>query len=236
MFEDYFDLQLQLAGHYAAITGLPFDAAVDTCTNLRRRLGLWGDAGEGRWRALRAQLRPLGGNRPAALALCLDVLAAHPPAQPGQPFGCFSYDAPDAAGTLRLHFMPPPGTAASPLAHAHMDDRRQELRALFAHLRQSRAPVRAVMGVSWLYNLEAYLRLFPPAYRASVAAPGFALHLNGSSTWGQVLDWRQAVKPGVRDAVRARLGHMRPGAPWRAFPLQALAASCAVGHFHAWLA
>jgi hypothetical protein len=78
--------------------------------------------------------------------------------------------------------------------------------------------------MSWLYNLDAYKRLFPSAYRRSVREPGFAPHLNGTSTWGQVLDWRQQVKPAMRDAVlanlacldvRARRGRCFRCGPWR---------------------
>ena len=235
---DYFDLQLQVARRYAAAAQVPFDAAVAACTNLRRRLNLHVPAGDARWRALLARLAPTDGDRPAALALCLDAFAARPaaPQSPGT-FGCFSCDLPDAAsGTLRLHFMPPQGIARSPLARDSMAERHQELRALFRYVRQSGAPVRSVMGVSWLYHLDAYRRLFPPAYGASAAAPGFALHLTGSSTWGQVLGWRQTVKPDVRDAVLARLRYLEPAAPWKVFPLQALAAHCPVAPFHDWFA
>lgn len=236
--EDYFDLQLEVAERYAAVAHMPFDAAVACCTNLRRRLHLQGAAGDPRWHALLARLAGTAGDRPAALALCLDAFATRPVAPPSPAtFGCFSCDLPDAdSGTLRLHFMPPQGMARSPLARDSMAERRQELRDLFRYVRRSGAPVRSVMGLSWLYNLEAYRRLFPPAYGASVAAPGFALHMTGSSTWGQVLGWRQAVKPGVRDAVLARLPGLEPAAPWKVFPLQALAAHCAVEHFHGWFA
>ena len=76
----------------------------------------------------------------------------------------------------------------------------------------------------------------PRPWGASAAAPRFALHLTGFSTWGQVLGWRQTVKPDVRDAVLARLPYLEPAAPWKVFPLQALAAHCPVAPFHDWFA
>jgi len=115
-----------------------------------------------------------------------------------------------------------------------MAARTAELRALFAHVRQHKSDVTRVRGVSWLYNLDAYRRLFPPEYGAAVKLPAFPLHLNGSSTWGQVLDWRQTVKPSVREALLSRLGEMTVEAPWKVFPLPALVASCHVDRFYEW--
>jgi hypothetical protein len=37
---------------------------------------------------------------------------------------------------------------------------------MFAHIRQHVPQATAVRGNSWLYNLEAYRRLYPPAYTA----------------------------------------------------------------------
>jgi len=123
----------------------------------------------------------------------------------------------------------------SPLARAAIDDRLGELRALVDAVRRNHGGAVSVRGHSWLYHRPAYLRLFPPAYRHSVRAPAVAPHLAGSSVWGQVLDWRQQVKPAVRDALISRLQEMDVGAPWRIFPLQPLTAECSIGEFDAWL-
>lgn len=113
-------------------------------------------------------------------------------------------------------------------------DRRHELRTLFSHVRRAERHAASVRGVSWLYNLEAYRRLFPAAYVASIERPSFAVHLNGSSTWGQVLSWRQEVKPAVREALFARLAAMNIDAPWEVFPYQALVATCDIEAFYEW--
>ncbi|MDB6002642.1 MAG: hypothetical protein JWP52_4341, partial [Rhizobacter sp.] len=126
----------------------------------------------------------------------------------------------------------PEDTQASPLASASIAARLNELRAMFSHVRRTERHVASVRGVSWLYNLDAYKRLFPPSYAASVQAPWFPLHLNGSSTWGQVLNWRQEVKPAVRDAVLARLPAMKITGPWECFPHQALVATSDVEAFY----
>jgi len=80
-----------------------------------------------------------------------------------------------------------------------------------------------IAGKSWLYNIEAYRRLFPPGYSAiRTLAPG-PLHLTGTSSWGQMIDSREAIRPDVRDALAANLAALDPAAPWTAFPLRVLA-------------
>jgi hypothetical protein len=108
----------------------------------------------------------------------------------------------------------------------------QELCELFSHVRPAERGVLSVRGISWLYNLDAYRRLFPRSYAMSIQPIDVPLHLNGSSTWGQVLNWRQEVKPDVRDALLARLFTMRADAPWEAFPFQALTATSDVAEFY----
>lgn len=67
-------------------------------------------------------------------------------------------------------------------------------------------------------------------YTGRTAPP---MPLTGSSTCGQMLDWHQRVKPAMRDAVLRGLKRMDPQAPWTAFPLQTLSASCAIAAFQA---
>lgn len=232
MLEDYFSLQLTVASHYATEARVPFELAVARCTNLRRRLHLWGPPGAARWDAFLSQMRKQAIDRAALLSTCSAFHRCRPQAAPTRLFGCFSYDSPDAAGVLRVHFMPPENISASPLAAASLHARAGELRAMFAHIRRTERNAESVMGVSWLYNLDAYKRLFPSAYVAAIRPPWFPLHLNGSSTWGQVLDWRQGVKPAMRDGLLGRLHLMKAEAPWEVFPLQALAANCNVRAFY----
>lgn len=232
MLEDYFDLQLRFAQHYATVSGLPFEASIERCTNLRRRMNLWGVAGADRWDAFLNVMRRAAADRSSALSACMELYESRLRLTQPRDFGCFSYDPPDQAGVLRMHFMPVQGMGNSPLALDNQCDRMDELRALFLHVRQVEAGATSVRGISWLYNLDAYKRLFPPAYGASAQLPTFPLNMTGSSTWGQVLNWRQEVKPATRDAVLANLTRLDIGSPWEVFPLRARVASCEIHHFH----
>ena len=103
---------------------------------------------------------------------------------------------------------------------------------MFSHIRRTERGVLSVRGISWLYNLEAYRRLFPHSYVISIQPVDVPLHLNGTSTWGQVLNWRQEVKPDMRDALVGRLGTLRKEPPWKVFPLQALTATSDIADFY----
>ncbi|KQP45599.1 hypothetical protein [Pseudorhodoferax sp. Leaf274] len=230
--DSYFSLQLAFALRHAVQAQVPFEVAVARCTNLRRRLNLGGPSCVSRWGEFLAEMRRLQSDPSALLATCVAFHDARPPAVPARSFGCFAYEPPNAAGVLRMHFMPPAGASSSPLAAVNMAARRAELGEMFSHVLRNEKGVRSVLGVSWLYNLDAYKRLFPSAYVASVKKPWFPLHLNGSSTWGQVLDWRGQVKPEMRAALLSRLHLMDAEAPWIVFPLQAMAATCGVQAFH----
>jgi hypothetical protein len=84
-------------------------------------------------------------------------------------FGCFSY-AITTPSTIRLHFLNADADGHSPLGVARFERRRSELTALFAHLKRTTSEDVTVVGVSWLYNLEAYRRLFPASYVSSARA------------------------------------------------------------------
>jgi hypothetical protein len=232
MLEEYFSLQLRFAERYATAAGLPFSVSIAHCTNLRRRLNLWEPAGASRWNDLLARVGDSVDCRSEALSLCMEWYENRPRLATERSFGCFSFDPPDTSGALRIHFVPPENTSTSPLASANVGARVQELCALFSYVRRTERNVLSVRGVSWLYNRDAYRRLFPRSYAMSIQPIDVPLHLNGSSTWGQVLNWRQEVKPDMRDALLARLATMRAEAPWEAFPLQALTATSDVAEFY----
>jgi hypothetical protein len=233
MLEDYFSLQLAFSKRYASKARLPLSEAVTRCTNLRRRFGLTGSIGERDWRALLTCIdRSDLADDEAVLTMCSTLYAGRPSASHERTFGCFSYDPPGASGVLRLHFVPPDNVKASPLASTNVQARMNELRAMFEHVRREESQATVVMGISWLYNIEAYRRLFPTRYIESVRRPEFPLHLNGSSSWGQVLNWRQTVKPAMRDSLLAGLSDLRVETPWEAFPYRALVARCEVADFH----
>lgn len=233
----YFEVQLILAERLAALRGQALGEAALLATNLHRRFAL-GRPEQGAapaWETYALGLEQAGSTA-ERLDWTLAFFAARPPEPPPAghiAFGCFSIEPPTAEGLVRIHFNNRDSAdGIGPLASAKAPARRDELTRLSACLRREHPAARTVVGGSWLYNLEAYRRLFPPVYAQSRAQPAF-LRLTGTSSWGQLLSHTGAVHPARRAAFIANLDRLDPDAPWRAFPLPALATSAPVEAFHA---
>jgi hypothetical protein len=232
---DYFALQLAFADHMAAVAGLPLDEAMGRYTNLRRRLGL-GEPHEPPspgWMDYLACLSAAGSPE-GRLDWTLAAFMAGPP-DPARvnPFGCFRCDPPNEHGAVKIHFTNQDGDdEAGPLNRARTTRRIEELRAMFAFVREAYPAAASVQGGSWLYNLDAYRRLFPVEYGASRVRPVGEVRLSGTSTWGQVLDYRGAVKTEVRDHFQRSWRDIEVARPWLAFPLPALRTQAPIGLFY----
>lgn len=235
----YFEVQLRLANRMAELTGGPLGEATLNNTNLHRRLGLgvWrsGPPAEG-WRPYANALDAVSGSLAAQLELTRTAFIAAPDEvlpHPGQAgFGCFAHDPMTEDGVVRIHFHNlDTDEDGGPLARAKVARRQAELRALVANVRRTHPQATTIRGGSWLYNIEAYRRLFPPDYVTSRAPHAPPIGLRGTATWGQVIDSREQIRPDVRDAVIAELRHMDPEAPWEVFPYRMLSVSAPVESF-----
>lgn len=237
----YFEIQLRLAQRMTELTGGSLGEMTLRHTNLHRRLGFGvnppGEGGTPGWQAYARALDAAPGLA-AQVALSRATCAANPPETPpleGQTlFGCFAHDPPRGDGVVRLHFFNLDTDAVGgPLAPAKIVRRRAELAALTRHIREAHPGATAIAGRSWLYNLEAYRRLFPADYAASRTPAPPPLHLTGTSSWGQLIDAHERVRPQARDALLANLATLDPEAPWLAFPLRVLATQAPIGSFAA---
>jgi hypothetical protein len=210
----------------------------DSClelTNLHRRFGLGradGGSHSAEWTRYAAGLDRCA-SRPNRLewtvAFFVDVA---PKESATHSFGCFSYELLSPDHVVRIHFSNRDSAdGCGPLARAKADCRISELREMFQFIRAHHSSARTVRGGSWLYNLEAYRRLFPPEYAASTFEPE-RVRLDGTSSWGQSLDFRGFMKPSVRQALLDNIGNLDIAAPWKAFPLRALVAQGSIEHFY----
>lgn len=225
----------------AELTGAPLGEAALRHTNLHRRFGL------GR---ISAGVSPAWARFAEALERTADLseqvaltqatfAAAAPEALPGPGrtgFGCFACD--DAAsedGAVHIHFRNADTCeAGGPLSAAKLDRRRAEMAALVAHVRATLPHASHIRGRSWLYNLEAYRRVFPPDYGASRRSIGDEpVRLDGNSLWGQLIGSDEGVRPDARDAILAALPDLDPSAPWKVFPLSVLATRAPLESFEA---
>lgn len=236
-----FEVQLRLARRMAELTGAPLGEMVLRHTNLHRRFGL-GRISAGvapAWAPFAEALERAADLSEQVAIVQATFVAAQPETYPGPGrtgFGCFACDdAASADGAVHIHFRNADTCeAGGPLSAAKLARRKAEMAALVAHVRVRLPQASHIRGRSWLYNLEAYRRVFPPDYGASRRSVGDEpVRLDGNSLWGQLIGSDEGVRPGVRDAVVSALPGLDPSAPWKVFPLSVLATRAPLESFEA---
>ena len=202
---------------------VPFREAMGLYTNLCRRLGIF-DLTDPAWTAFVGDLEGADDR----LAFALEAFDRADPTLVGAGqavFGCFACDPPDGDGRLQIHFQNREfGQEPGPLSAVRIDARMAELRAMFTFVRREYPAALEVKGGSWLYNLDAYRRLFPPRYGASRQPRPEPVRLGGTSSWGQMVDHRGLVRPEARARFLVELERIDVERPWTIFPLRAQAA------------
>lgn len=222
--KDFFDLQFSFAERVRDLSGIPLEVALFECTNLYVRFGFGRDFDrdhEG-WQSYLTGLCGAGDDREWTYRFYLRDPEASTAPSVVATFGCFSYAVPDGHH-VRLHFRNTEADDFSPLGAARIERRRAELSALCAHLKRSLREDTPVVGASWLYNLEAYRRLFPPGYASTLSPiPG---GFRSMALWGQFIDRRGEVRDSVAGRfLDALVQTSDPGDLGECFPLQALSA------------
>ncbi len=189
----FFEINLCFAQKVAEVSGQPFHSALLHYTNLYIRFGLGWDLSTPNpiWQEY---IDGLQQAEDRAVWTYNFYLKRQPPTAPQAvdwPFGCFSYNLLDD-NRIRLHFHNNEPPERSPLSRARMSHRLNELKRMFSYVKQEVKAPASVIGASWLYNLEAYRRLFPPAYLATAQAGGHDFPY--LPLWGQFIDHYSGVK------------------------------------------
>jgi hypothetical protein len=146
------------------------------------------------------------------------------------PFSCFYYSV-WSDNRIRLHFHNGEQAPHHPLSRERMPLRLAELRQMFTEIREKVPQATNVVGGSWLYNLEAYRRLFPPEFSNSAHVGND--DVNFMAQWGQFL----ASNGGMRvDTTQAFLDCLSQKQSvdelLRCFPFSVLRLECEIGAFY----
>jgi len=214
------------------MSGMRLERALFEYTNFYVRFGLGRefDCEHETWRAYLAGLRSAADRRDWTYRFYLkDPEATTAPALTAT-FGCFSYGF-QSANVVRLHFINADADGQSPLGVARIERRRAELTAVFKHLKRTVAEDVTVVGISWLYNLDAYRRLFPKVYAASGRV--VRRRFRSMPLWGQFLDHRGQVKEALqRRFLRSFAAESTLAQLDDCFPLQAIAVQAPARQFY----
>jgi len=227
----FFDLQLRFADTVTELSGLPLARVLLEYTNLYIRLGLGRDfdSAHPTWRAYVTGLED--ASDPSDWTYRFYVTRSEAMAAPTvvATFGCFSY-ARLTDDRIRLHFRNAETNGRAPLGVERQGQRLAELSALFGHVKHSPSEPLRVAGASWLYNLAAYRRLFPPSYLATARVIG--RRFQHMPLWGQFLDRQGEVKGSVARQFLERLERLSSlDCLDQCFPLQVLAVEASVREF-----
>ncbi|GCE20896.1 hypothetical protein [Dictyobacter kobayashii] len=178
----FFDLQLRFADSIAQIYHLNFEDALLQYTNLYMQfIGRSFDPGHPLWQEYLTGLR----QAPDKTMWTSSYYQRTRETQSPSSYGCFSYSYLPEEHIIRYHFVNADTSNSGPLSKERMPMRLQELTKMFAEIKKQFGDTSSVRGNSWLYNINAYRRLFPPQYTQTMQTEDDELQY--MSLWGQFL-------------------------------------------------
>ena len=147
-------------------------------------------------------------------------------------FGCFSYVYPwRNTKKLRLHFENRETSEHGALSKARMTLRKSELTEMFRYIQAEHPDVETVRGGSWLYNIPAYLRLFPPDYVKTVKPVGYETEF--WALWGQFIARKGSIRQPIASQFLECLDKQKTiETCLQCFPYQVLRPECAIEKFY----
>jgi hypothetical protein len=224
----FFDIQLRFAGSITRVSHFSFEEAIFRFTNIYLQcLGRSFDPVHPDWQIYLNGLRQTSDQALWTYAFYESRKKHIPPSLNG----CFQYVYLADKRTIRPHFINTDTSGYGPLSRERMPARLQELKALFTEIRQRHEDTQYVRGVSWLYNLEAYKRLFPAQYtHAMEIMDGEFQYL---ALWGQFLQRDGQIRePLVSSFLSCCRRKRRLEDLLVCFPYPVLQTSCPIAAFY----
>jgi len=132
----------------------------------------------------------------------------------GHRFGCSSISYNPEEKTAWVHFMNAEYDSSGPLTSSKLEQRRSEIADALRLLKEEYPDVPTINGHSWLYNLEAYRRLYPKTYTETLRADANERNwTEGTRLWGQFLDSDGKLRTDLAEIFMERLVRLPPDRP-----------------------
>jgi hypothetical protein len=220
----FFELQLQFAASIVQISQLSFEEALLNYTNLYLQfIGRSFDPFHPVWQAYLAGLYQASERVIWTYAFYQRRREHYSP----PPYGCFHYSYLPEENTIRYHFVNADTSGPGPLSKERMPVRLQELKTMFAEIKKHYGDTPIVKGNSWLYNIDAYKRLFPPQYTQTMKVTGGEFQY--MSLWGQFLQHDGQIHRHLADAFLSCLVNLETIEGLAScFPYQVLSPQCSI--------
>jgi hypothetical protein len=222
----FFELQIQFAERLSSRFGISLTDALIKYTNLPRQLRL-------------SEPEPkreyfIGLNQASdKLEWTLEYYQALPDEASSEhaTFGFWCYEIRDGI-VVRQHLINTELSAGeSVLGEQFQDKRMAEIAGMHRYIRANEPSALYVKGVSWLYNVDAYRRLFPPKYIQAMAQADYASYTY-MSLWGQFYNRDWSIR---QDSADTLLSHVEKLDSLdnliSCFPYQALNGICEIEVF-----
>ena len=233
---EFISVQLAFARRMSELSHRPLEDTLIDCTMLRTLLNIrvtkeTAQESEA-WQSFLRGLRNASEPDRWAYDHYLEREKDEPPINAQDGFGCFWYSYPFRnEPRVRLHFRNADTSGKGALSLERVGVRRHELTRLLRDVREKHTEAETVRGGSWLYNIDAYRRLFPPEYLASAKPVGYELGF--WALWGQFL--RGGFRPDIEAITRFQTAIAIADSPEeceRCFTYEVLQPECDIQHFY----
>lgn len=121
-------------------------------------------------------------------------------------FGCFRYryiEDENGDGIVKMHFLNDRTSKEGPLSSSQKENRLKELKNMFEDVKKNYPNAKYVKGGSWLYNLNAFKRLFPREYFVEM----HSIHQKPQMLviWGQFINSEWGIKKSEANEFLSKL-------------------------------
>jgi hypothetical protein len=126
----------------------------------------------------------------------------------GSRYGCFYYDEADdeTKDAIRIHFFNAEFDKVGPLDQSKIGLRKKEMTDILGDIKTRHPNAQEIHGMSWLYNLPSYRRLFPQSYLNNLMIEDDPFQwARGTTIWGQFMDNQYRLKQDLAQELLTRL-------------------------------
>ena len=233
--KEFLTLQIKFAQKIAEVSHQALEDVIMDYTMLRNlfNLRVSHDIPNPLWDAFIAGLRVSGTPEDWTYDFYLQHTAVEPnPSDDRRFFGCFSYVYPwRNTRKLRLHFENRETLEHGTLSKVRMHVRKSELSTMFRYIQANHPDVETVRGGSWLYNISAYIRLFPPDYIKTAKPVGYETEF--WALWGQFVARNGSIRqPAATQFLECLSKQNTVEGCLQCFPYQVLRPECPIERFY----